>query len=172
MHIFAPYFEYLSSIMRGKQERQRLIRNLIRDHKVASQEELSALLAQAGCDVAQATLSRDIREMRITKVHDGEGYYYRLPGAFHFPVTLGGGDLLSGSVERLEFSGQMAVISTRPGHANMIASVIDAGHPRPIMGTLAGDDTVLLVLREGYSPGEVTEALTPIIKGIESKRVL
>lgn len=60
--------------MKGKLERQRIIREVIKDNRVSNQEELSTLLEQRGLSVAQATLSRDIRELRITKIHDGSGY--------------------------------------------------------------------------------------------------
>lgn len=65
----------------------------------------------------------------------------------------------------------MAVIKTRPGHAGMIASIIDEGHLPEVMGTLAGDDTILLVLREGFRHEDVTSSLSEIFKGIETKRV-
>jgi len=154
--------------MQGKKDRQRLIRELVRNNKVSSQEELAALLARSDCDVAQATLSRDIREMRIAKVHDEDGYYYRLPVPGSH-LRLQGDELLSASVERVEFAGPVLVICTRPGHANMIASAVDAAHLRPVIGTVAGDDTVMLVYREGISRGEVTEALSTLIKDIENK---
>ena len=171
MHIFGAVIEYLF-IMRGKLERQRQIRKIIAEQKVANQEELSALLAQHGFDVAQATLSRDIRELRITKVHDDVGYYYRLPAPGNASsVPRHGTDILVDSIERLEFSGQLAVISTLPGHANMIAAIIDAQRPKQVLGSLAGDDTVLLVLREGSSHAEVTGALDVLLHGITNKRI-
>lgn len=77
----------------------------------------------------------------------------------------------SDSIDSLEFSGSMAVIKTRPGHAGMIASIIDEGHLPEVMGTLAGDDTILLVLREGFRHEDVTSSLSEIFKGIETKRV-
>ncbi len=75
----------------------------------------------------------------------------------------------SDSIDSLEFSGSMAVIKTRPGHSGMIASIIDEGHLPEVMGTLAGDDTILLVLREGFPHDEVTLSLSEIFKGIEKK---
>ena len=171
MHIFGASIEYIF-IMRGKLERQQQIRRIIAEQKVANQEELSALLAQYGFDVAQATLSRDIRELRVTKVHDDVGYYYRLPPSGSVPaVPRRGADLLADSIERLEFSGQLAVISTLPGHANMIAAIIDAQRPEQVLGSLAGDDTVLLVLREGSTHAEVTGALDALLHGITNKRI-
>lgn len=157
--------------MKGKLERQRIIREVIKDNKVANQEELSLLLEKRGLSVAQATLSRDIRELRITKIHDVNGYSYSLlqPGmlrnAFREP------SMSSDSIDSLEFSGSMAVIKTRPGHAGMIASIVDEGHLAEVMGTLAGDDTILLILREGFSHDDVSKSLSDLFKGIDAKRV-
>ena len=171
MHIFGAAIEFIF-IMKGKLERQRQIRKIIAEQKVANQEELSALLAQHGFDVAQATLSRDIRELRITKVHDDVGYYYRLPApGSASSAPRHGTDILVDSIEGLEFSGQLAVISTLPGHANMIAAIIDAQRPKQVLGSLAGDDTVLLVLREGSTHAEVTGALDALLHGITNKRI-
>ena len=157
--------------MKGKLERQRVIREVIKDNRVANQEELSVLLAQRGLSVAQATLSRDIRELKITKLHDGDGYSYSLPQPGMLRGSLRDSSMSSDSIDSLEFSGSMAVMKTRPGHAGMIASIIDEGHLSEVMGTLAGDDTVLLVLREGISRDDVTRSLADIFKSIESKRV-
>ena len=65
--------------MKGKQERHRIIKEVVGSGKVASQEDLAALLESRGIEVAQATLSRDIRDLGITKLHDGTGYFYSLP---------------------------------------------------------------------------------------------
>lgn len=158
--------------MKGKLERQRIIRELIKDNKIANQEELSNLLEQRGLNVAQATLSRDIRELRITKLHDGSGYSYSLPQPGMLRTMLReSSSMSSDSIDSLEFSGSMAVMKTRPGHAGMIASVIDEAHLPEVMGTLAGDDTILLVLREGFSHNEVSQSLSGIFKGIDGKRV-
>lgn len=157
--------------MKGKLERQRIIREVIKDNRVSNQEELSTLLEQRGLSVAQATLSRDIRELRITKIHDGSGYSYSLPQPGMLRNSLRESSMSSDSIDSLEFSGSMAVIKTRPGHAGMIASIIDDGHLPEVMGTLAGDDTILLVLREGFRHEDVTLSLSEIFKGIETKRV-
>ena len=75
------------------------------------------------------------------------------------------------AVHPVEFAGQLAVISTLPGHANMIAAIIDAQRPKQVLGSLAGDDTVLLVLREGSTHAEVTGALDALLHGIINKRI-
>ncbi len=157
--------------MKGKQERQRIIREVVKENRVSNQEELSALLAERGLSVAQATLSRDIRELQITKIHDGAGYRYSLPRPGMLREALRGSAMSSDSIDSLEFSGSMAVIKTHPGHAGMIASVIDEAHLPGVMGTLAGDDTILLVLREGFPHDDVVSSLVVIFKDIDSKRV-
>lgn len=157
--------------MKGKIERQRVIREIIKDNNVSNQEELSTLLSQKGWSVAQATLSRDMRELRITKIHDGNGYRYSLPQPGMLRSVFQDSSMSSDSIDSLEFSGSMAVIKTRPGHAGMIASIIDEGHLSEVMGTLAGDDTILLVLREGFSHDDVAESLGGMFKGIDNKRV-
>ena len=157
--------------MKGKLERQRIIREVIKDNKVSNQEELSVLLERRGLCVAQATLSRDIRELRITKIHDGSGYRYSLPQAGMLRSSLPESSKSSDSIDSLEFSGSMAVIKTRQGHAGMIASIIDEGHFSEVMGTLAGDDTILLVLREGSTHDAVAKSLSEMFKGIDIKRV-
>lgn len=157
--------------MKSKLERQRVIREVIKDNRVANQEELSVLLSQRGMNVAQATLSRDIRELRITKIHDGNGYFYSLPQPGMLRGVLRDSSMSSDSIDSLEFSGSMAVIKTRPGHSGMIASIIDEGRLPEVMGTLAGDDTILLVLREGATHDEVADSLSGIFKGIDGKRV-
>lgn len=157
--------------MKGKIERQRIIKEVIKDNKISNQEELSMFLSQRGLFVAQATLSRDIRELNITKIHDGNGYCYSLPQPGMLRSILRDSSMSSESIDSIEFSGSMAVIKTRPGHAGMIASIIDENHFSEVMGTLAGDDTILLVLREGFSHDSVVSSLSGLFKGIGNKRV-
>jgi transcriptional regulator of arginine metabolism len=171
LHNFAKFLNKYAFVMKGKLERQRVIREIIKDSKVSNQEELSALLDQRGMSVAQATLSRDIRELRITKIHDGNGYRYSLPQPGMLRAVFHESSLSSDSIDSLEFSGSMTVIKTRPGHAGMIASIIDEAHLPEVMGTLAGDDTILLVIRESFSHDDVAESLAGLFKGIGDKRV-
>ena len=145
-----------------------MLRQLVRDHIISNQEELSALMKQRGFNVAQATLSRDIREMKIYKAHDEAGYYYRLPSP-DAEIRHTAGLRQVDSIISLEFSGSLAVIRTRPGHANMIASILDGMKSKEILGTLAGDDTILLVLREGHLPSEVEQSLDGIFPGVKDK---
>ena len=152
---------------KSKVERQGIIREVIKEHRVANQEELAEILVGRGMEVAQATLSRDIKEMKISKLHDESGYYYSL-AVPSFPVRT---DNTSEIIDSVEFSGQMAVVKTLPGHANMVGAIIDSGSLKEIAGTIAGDDTLLLVIREGYSRDDLIKALGKIVPQIDKKRL-
>lgn len=132
--------------MKGKQERHNLIRQIVKEHRVANQEELSSLLESHGFSVAQATLSRDIRELHIAKAHEEDGYCYRLQTRGSEPEY--SGFKTSGSILSLEISGNLAVVKTRAGHAPMVASLIDEADLSQVMGSIAGDDTIFLALRD------------------------
>lgn len=157
--------------MNGKLERQRILKQVITENRVASQEELSAWMEKKGLAVAQSTLSRDIRELKISKVRDEGGSCYHLPGVSQTKPVPAGSAMTAESIESLEFSGPVAVLKTRPGHAPMIASIIDGHNLNEVVGTLAGDDTVLLVARQGHSRENVFNALSGLFRGLERKRV-
>ena len=143
-----------------KLDRQRIIRDLIRNGRIANQEELSSKLQELGLIVAQAT-----------KLHDDEGYYYSLARpAF---VRKGGSLAMdsSDSILSIEFSGVMAVIKTRPGYANMVAAIIDSREIEEIAGTIAGDDTILIVIREGSTKEDLLKSLGKLFHQIGKKRL-
>lgn len=146
--------------MNGKKERLESIRQIIQKEIIGNQEELLNKLNERGFSVTQATLSRDIKLLNIVKIADSEGnYVYRLPDYSVF---------IQSSTEKvdhpsIEFSGGLAVVKTRPGYAMGIASDIDTHAPREILATIAGDDTILIVPREGMSRSEIVKALEPFI---------
>jgi transcriptional regulator of arginine metabolism len=110
-----------------------------------------------GFKVTQATLSRDMKLLKIVKTHDGaDRYVYTLPDMVIQEPRLPAA-LLDKS--RVEFSGNLAVIKTRPGYAMGIASDIDEHAPDEILGTIAGDDTILVIPREGYARVQIQNAL-------------
>jgi arginine repressor len=157
--------------MKGKHERQTLIKKILKENNVSSQEELSNHLAAHGLVVAQATLSRDIRELHITKVHDESGYHYHSVSG-DYSRSIASDPSVSGSIVSVEISGQIAVVKTRPGHAGMIASVIDGSSMDQIMGSIAGDDTIMMALRKKCSEDDFFESLCDLFKDVESKRIL
>ncbi|MDR1645431.1 MAG: ArgR family transcriptional regulator [Tannerellaceae bacterium] len=138
--------------MTVKKERLETISHIIRTEKIRNQEELLRQLQAKGFSVTQATLSRDIRQLKIARVHDGNNtYVYQLAGATP-PAA-------EKQRHTLEFSGNLAVIKTRPGYAMGIASDIDRSAPEEILATVAGDDTILVIPREGYSRDSVAGAI-------------
>ena len=145
--------------MQSVQNRQKAVLRIIGKEQISSQEELLARLQKEGIQTTQATLSRDLKALHIIKV-PGEGY--QLP---HNPFPSTSGNTPQGIIN-LELSGQFAVIKTLSGFASAVASFIDRHPSRPIMGTLAGDDTVLLLLRQGYTPQECLQALESSIPNL------
>lgn len=144
--------------MKNKRNRLQLIVELVKKNNVGSQNELAELLKKVGVKVTQATLSRDLKTLRITKVAtDRGGYTYIIPNSNALKDSLllsGRASLRSGQemgVVSLEFSGNIAVIKTRNGYAPGLAYDIDMSRSQQILGTIAGSDTVLAVLREGVT---------------------
>ena len=144
----------------AKTERHAAIRALIGEHRVTSQEHLRELLAAQGIDIAQATLSRDIRELRLIKVPDAEGgTHYTLP-----PESWENSPALTRLLPALyvgaEGTGNLLVIRTLTGGAQAVAEALDWEEWPEVLGTLAGDDTILVILRD-------SKKLQPIIRRIE-----
>jgi transcriptional regulator of arginine metabolism len=132
----------------SKPARHTMIRELIHTHRIGSQEQLRELLETRGFDVAQATLSRDIRELRLIKVHDPEGgtHYTLPPEAWDNAPALT--RLLPALYLGAEGTGNLLVVKTMVGGAQAVAEAIDWEEWPEVLGTLAGDDTILLILRK------------------------
>ncbi|MEP6464489.1 MAG: arginine repressor [Frankiaceae bacterium] len=128
-----------------KAARQALVRALLEEGQVRSQADFVRRLAEAGVPVTQATLSRDLDEIGATKMHGA--YAVAIPdlpgGSSPARLTRLLGDLLV----TVEGAGQFAVIRTPPGGANLLASSLDRAALPEVMGTVAGDDTVLVLCR-------------------------
>lgn len=146
--------------MSTKQERLQTIKQIIINQDVESQEELLQLLNEKGFSTTQATLSRDIRQLKIAKMHVNGSYVYRFP---EHEVTQQIQNRSTQSYPHIEFSGNLAVVKTPIGYAMGIASDIDQAAPDEIAGTIAGDDTILVIPREGYSRESVAKALARFI---------
>lgn len=127
----------------SKERRQRLIRRVLDQSAVRSQEDLQAELASKGVAVAQPTLSRDLRELGVMKGPHG----YTLPEAGSVSVAERDtfGEAAELFVESVEASGQMLVIRTGPGRSQPIAVELDALDSPDALGTIAGDDTIFVV---------------------------
>lgn len=141
-----------------KKNRVQLIIELINNNCIGSQSELCDMLLSNGVEVTQATLSRDLKMLRATKVPtESGGYMYIIPDANEIHnKMLEHGQAVSSAVSHIaplsmEFSGNFAVIKTRNGYATGLAYDIDMSHSPEILGTIAGADTVFAILREGVS---------------------
>ncbi len=126
-----------------KYARQKEIMELIRTHIVSNQDALQELLMQRGFPVTQATISRDIRELNLIKKADNDGVYrYVLPDAFT-PYT----DLFSENIVDVDHAANTVVVKCRSGTAQAVCTILD-GETRPeIVGTIAGDDTIFVLIR-------------------------
>ena len=133
--------------------RQSRVVELLGRHEVRSQGELLSLLAADGIDVTQATLSRDLVEVGAVKVRRGRALVYAVPG-YHgvLPGADTSGELparLARACEELlvsaQVSGNQVVLRTPPGAASYLASCIDQSHLGDVVGTIAGDDTILII---------------------------
>jgi transcriptional regulator of arginine metabolism len=149
--------------VRERSERLRAVRAIIKDHRIRSQETLLNHLKERGFSVTQATLSRDLKLLKVGKISEGsKGYYYTLPTEEELreSETNYVMDLRRGFIS-IEFSGNLAIIRTITGHADTVGIALDNLGLDDILGTVAGDDTVLIVLREGASKehvlGQITE---------------
>ena len=132
-----------------KKTRLQAIRRIVSMNSLESQEELLAALKEEGFVSTQTTLSRDLKQLRISKVRVRSGHnVYALPREGHFePVpTI---EEINQTKWRLNFSGNLMVVHTPPGHASMVAYDVDNIRHPFFLGTVAGDDTVLVVLAEG-----------------------
>ena len=142
----------------AKQQRQRLIADWLRQHRIGSQEELVARLDLAGVPATQATVSRDLDELGAVRVRGGGAMHYRLP------------EQLAGSAGRLDqlladwvtdiiAAGNLVVVRTPPGSANLVANALDGAGLDEVAGTIAGDDTIFVALVDGVRPGAFAEKL-------------
>ena len=140
--------------MKNKKSRLQQIVELINNNCIGSQEELSKMLSTKGFMVTQATLSRDLKMLRITKVAtDTGGYMYIIPDSNNIQdKLLQSGQMIqknhSASFVSINFSHNIAVIKTRNGYASGLAYDIDMSTTPEILGTIAGADTVFAILRE------------------------
>ncbi|MBX3134363.1 MAG: arginine repressor [Gemmatimonadaceae bacterium] len=151
----------------NKRERQHAILELIGSREIGSQEELRQLLLKHGWDVTQSTLSRDLRDLRVARVPSPQGVRYVIGEAG------GGGDdgsraPLAGILPQLFLSldgvGPLLVLKTVIGGAQPVASAIDSESPNDILGTIAGDDTILMICRSEQARERVARRLSSLAK--------
>lgn len=151
--------------MNSKTQRLSIIRKIIRSEFISSQEELIARLEECGVQVTQSTLSRDLKFMQVAKVPNKEkGYVYVLPNS-----TLADHQIstnITDNITQIAFSGNICVITTKPGYASAISVPIDSKGIPEILGSIAGDNNIILVLREDYSKSKLMAELTMLFPSL------
>ena len=151
-----------------KSGRHEKILEIINKNEVETQDDLIAMLIEEGYNVTQATVSRDIRELKLTKILTGRGKYRYIQ-----PTKRNTGEegvrfnnALADSIQHVDYAGNMIVIKTYPGLASAVATGIDTIHMVELLGCVAGDDTIIIVARDETSAREISEKLKGMMKTI------
>lgn len=158
--------------MKVKNSRLEALKTLISSNELGNQEDVLRALRAEGFTLTQATLSRDLKQLKVAKAAGMNGkYVYVLPSETMYkrlsmPNLVPGMSLAPGFMS-LNFSNSIGVIRTRPGYASAIAYNIDNSNVDEIIGTLAGDDTIFIAIKEGVSKRSVTKALELIVQGLK-----
>ena len=159
------------TVMKVKNSRLEALKMLISSMELSSQEEVLKELEKEGFKLTQATLSRDLKQLKVAKAASMNGkYVYVLPNETMYrrvttPRKATEMMQRSGYIS-VNISGQLAIVKTRPGYASALAYDIDNSDSSYILGSIAGDDTIFIALREGASRGQVLEALSYVIPEI------
>lgn len=157
--------------MKKKNSRIEALKMLISSNEIGSQEEALQALQKEGFNLTQATLSRDMKQLKVAKAASMNGkYVYVLPNETMYrrvpKPKLAKEMLETPGYISISFSGNMAVVKTRPGYASAIAYNIDNSALPDILGTIAGDDTIFLVIKENARRTVVTEHIESLVKGV------
>ncbi len=155
--------------MKERLSRLKSIKKLIKNNRIESQEELLNHLQKEGFEVTQATLSRDLKLLKVGKVSDGNsGYVYTLPSDEERVESeqIFAQDFLRGYVS-IDWSGNIVVIKTFGGHADSVSNALDCLNLDEILGTVAGENCIFICLREGVTGEQFMAALKKHIPDIE-----
>lgn len=153
--------------MKSKNKRLATIKMIISSTEIGNQEELLQHLKRENIVVTQATLSRDLKQLKVAKAASMNGkYVYVLPNETMYrrvqkPLTAAE-MLASPGFLSINFSGNLGVIKTRPGYASSIAYNIDNADVPEILGTIAGDDTIIIVIKQGVDHNAIIEGINNI----------
>ena len=143
-----------------KLDRLLVLKKVIELNRIGKQEDLLNILKQRGFALTQATLSRDLKELKVSKIPDAEhGYVYALPNPVLRKRMASNVTYSNLGFQSIDVSGNIAVIKTKSGYANSFATIIDEFFLTEIIGTLAGNDTIFLTIKEGSSFQELKKAL-------------
>ena len=160
--------------MKTKESRMETLKMLISSQELGSQEALLKALKKEGFVLTQATLSRDLKQLKVAKAASMNGkYLYVLPNETMYKRVTSSKRasemLQSSGFVSINFSVQLAVIKTRPGYASAIAYNLDSQDLPNILGSIAGDDTIFLAIKQGVTHQDILEDLSQVIPGINGQ---
>ena len=148
-----------------KRQRHRMILEIIENQAIETQEALSEALRKYGFDVTQATVSRDIKELRLFKVMGDDGVYrYAVAERSEQGLTERLRRVFAETVQSVDYACNQIVIKTLPGGAHAAAEMVDTIRWKEVVGTLAGDNTILVILRTVEDAPEVVERFKGMMK--------
>ena len=148
--------------MRNKRERQAVILELVQAGPISSQEELRRLLAGRGWEVTQATLSRDLRDLGLARVTTEEGVRYVVPEALADDSSPALDATLGQFLDSIDGVSELIVLHTLPGGAQPVAEAIDAEAWPEVLGTIGGENTILVVCRSTEARAQVMKRLREV----------
>jgi transcriptional regulator of arginine metabolism len=148
--------------MTQKQERQRTILQLVSQHQVANQEDLKRLLGERGWSVTQATLSRDLRDLGVVRAPTEDGARYLLPEMVADESKPSLDELLPQWFSRIDGVSELVVLHTLPSGAQPISEALDSQGWPEIIGTIAGENTVLIVCRSAEARLTLTDRIVTL----------
>ena len=154
--------------MKNKAQRLQIIKDLIKAEAISSQDELLVRLKKIGIEATQSTLSRDLKLIKVAKIPDDtKGYIYAI-NENHIDIDKIGNSAsnIVNTILSIDFSHNNAVIKTLPGYANAVTVLIDKTNHKEILGTIAGDDTILIIMREDVTPKKLLSILSTIYPNI------
>ena len=149
-----------------KRFRYTKIKEIVQSRPIETQEELAKALQEEGIEVTQAPVSRDIKELMLIKVPTSDGHYrYALSQEQNMLMSKNRmARLFQDSIVRVDFALNQIVIHTMPGSANMVAAAIDLAKWENVIGTIAGDDTILIITNSTESVPKITKVIVTLMK--------
>jgi transcriptional regulator of arginine metabolism len=154
----------VSTTTGSRVQRRQAIVELVSAERLGSQEEIRARLATLGHQATQSTISRDLEELGLARVHDADGVRYVLPEAASTPSSARLRRLLVEFAVAFVRTDVGLIVRTPPGAANVLAEGIDRAGLPEVAGTIAGDNTILIVGREGVGATAIDDTLTDIME--------
>ena len=148
-----------------KSQRHARILELVSKYEIETQEDMMSRLQSEGFKVTQATVSRDLKELKLTKTLTARGTYrYAVNTARQHTGSMKLNNAMVDSIIQVDYSLNNVVIKTYPGLANAVASGVDALNMHSILGCVAGDDTIIIITRDEESSAELSQTLTDLMK--------